>query len=321
VNYRGYEVYACGPWCQGPVVPMALNILSGYDIASLTPGSVEVYHLVLEALKAAFADRDRYFGDPRYVSVPVDGLLHPEYGAQWRSRISRDKACPGMPEPGDPWPFSAKERPAEDRWTFPTAGDGPLEPDTSYLCVVDREGNAFSATPSDSVRSAPIIPGLGVMMSSRGTQSWLDQNHPSAMAPGRRPRLTPNPGMVLKDGQLFMAYGTPGLDMQPQAMVQFLLNVIDFKMTVQEAIEAPRCGTYSYPASSDPHRYLPGVANIESRAGAEVIEGLRRLGHDIAPWPAFTGTVGSVEAILVDQETGVLHGGADPRLMAYAIGR
>jgi gamma-glutamyltranspeptidase/glutathione hydrolase len=322
VSYHGYDVFACGPWCQGPVVPMTLNILSGYDLTQLEPTSTRLYHLILEALKAAFADRDRYFTDPRFGDVPMDGLLSPEYGAHWRDRISCDAASPAMPVPGDAWAFSAHPHPAEpDTWTYPEPTSGQVEPDTSYLCVVDRQGNAFSATPSDGATSSPLVPGLGFAISSRGMQSWLDQGHPSRVAPGRRPRLTPSPGMVLKDGRLVMPYGTPGNDVQPQAMTQFLINVIDFGMDVQAAIEAPRCATYSYPRSSDPHPYAPGSANLEGRAGPDVLTDLRALGHDIRAWPDWTGSAGSVSAIRVDDGAGVLFGGADPRRIAYAAGR
>lgn len=322
IDYRGYDICSCGPWCQGPVVPMALNILQGYDIAGLSAGSSEVYHLVLEALKAAFADRDRYFGDPRFVPVPMDGLLSSDYGEQWRARINLNSAWPGMPEPGDAWAYSDQPRPdGPVTWSFPQPTPGAVEPDTSYLCVVDRDGNAFSATPSDGATSAPLVPGYGFAISSRGMQSWLDPKHPSALAPGKRPRLTPSPGMVLKDGKLVMPYGTPGNDVQPQAMLQFLLNVIDFGMDIQAAIEAPRCATYSFPRSSDPHPYTPGSAKIESRAGIEVIDALRHLGHGIEAWPEWTGVAGTLGAIRVNHESGVLFGGADPRRVAYAIGR
>lgn len=320
VNYRGYEVFSCGAWCQGPVVLMALNILEGYDLAHLGAGSTQVYHLILEALKAAFADRDRYFGDPRHVRVPMDGLLSKEFAAEWRKRIEPQRAAPGMPEPGDAWRFSAAQ-PQHSGWRFPEPTPGPVEPDTSYLCVVDAAGNAFSATPSDGVTTTPIVPGLGCIVSGRGMQSWLDRDHPSAIAPRKRPRLTPSPGMVLKDGKLVMPYGTPGNDVQPQAMVQFLVNVIDFGMDVQAAIEAPRAATFSFPRSSDPHPYSPGVANIEGRAPPAVIGGLSNLGHRVTKWPDWTGTAGSVGAVIVDHLTGVRHGGADPRRVAYAIGR
>jgi gamma-glutamyltranspeptidase/glutathione hydrolase len=320
-SYRGYDIHACGPWCQGPVVLEAMNILEGFDLARLGPGSAEAAHLVLESLKAAFADRDRYYGDPRFVEVPVDGLVSKAYADAWRDRIDVGRAWPEMPEAGDAWRFSAGGPRAGGPGHRPAATSGAVEPDTSYLCVVDEQGNAFSATPSDGVVSAPLVTGHGFMMSSRGMQSWLDQEHPSSLRPGKRPRLTPNPGMVLRDGRLVMPYGTPGLDVQPQAMVQFLINVIDFGMNVQQAVEAPRCATYSFPSSSDPHPYAPGVAAVEARAGRDVIDRLRAMGHDVTVWPEWTGSAGSLGAILVDPSTGVRHGAADPRRIAYAVGR
>ena len=245
-SYRGVDVYACGPWCQGPVVPAALNILEGYDLAAPPHDSAPALHLVAESLKAAFADRHAYYGDPRFVRVPVEGLLSKAYAATWRDRIDRTKACPEMPEPGDPWRYqhAAGKRPVGQR-VAPARGSEP--PDTSYLCVLDRDGNAFSATPSDGVGSTPLVPGLGFVVSARGTQSWLDPEHPSCVEPGKRPRLTPSPGLVLKNGHVMMPYGTPGLDVQPQAMVQFLVNLLDHGLDVQEAIEAPRMATYSFP--------------------------------------------------------------------------
>lgn len=320
-TYRGYDVYACGPWCQGPVVLQALNILEGYDLADRGRFSAEVYHLILEALKAAFADRDRYYGDPRFIDVPIDGLLSKAYAAAWRERIDLRVASPGMPEPGDAWRFSVRQERQPSRWKYPAPSSGPVEPDTSYVCVVDRWGNAFSATPSDGVTSAPVVEGLGFIISSRGMQSWLDPDHPSCLAPGKRPRLTPSPGMVLKDGRLVMPYGTPGNDMQPQAMVQFLVNLIDYGMNPQQAIDAPRCATFSFPRSSDPHPYTPGLCHLEARIEPSIAESLLRMGHQLRMWPEWAKAAGSLGTIRVDHEHGVLHGAADPRRLAYAMGR
>ena len=253
--------------------------------------------------------------------MPIDGLLNKEYAAEWRERISRTQASPGMPQPGDAWRYSTGEEKTSSRWKFPEPRKGPVEPDTSYLCTVDRWGNAFSATPSDGATNALLIPGLGFIVSSRGMQTWLDPDHPSALQPGKRPRLTPSPGMILKDGKLVGPYGTPGNDMQPQAMVQYLVNVIDYGMNVQQAIDAPRCATFSFPRSSDPHPYDPGLAHLEARVDPRVPEALKAMGHDLRMWPEFTKTAGSVCAIQIDDANGTLHGGADPRRVAYAIGR
>jgi gamma-glutamyltranspeptidase/glutathione hydrolase len=318
-SYRGVEVYACGPWCQGPVVPATLNILEGYDLAALPHNSAPALHLITESLKAAFADRHAYYGDPRFVQVPVEGLLSKAYAAAWRERIDRAKACPEMPESGDPWSYQRApgKRPVGER-VAPTPGPEP--PDTSYLCVLDRDGNAFSATPSDGIGSTPLVPGLGFVVSARGTQSWLDPAHPSCVAPGKRPRLTPSPGLVLKDGHVLMPYGTPGLDVQPQAMVQFLINLLDYGLDVQEAIEAPRIATYSFPSSSHPHAYHPGLLRAEARISAEVRSELSQMGHRIEVWPAWMPRAGALCAAVLDHAERTLAGGADPRRVAYAVG-
>jgi gamma-glutamyltranspeptidase/glutathione hydrolase len=307
-NYRGFDVYACGPWCQGPVVPETLAILSGYDLASFGHNSAEMLHLIIEALKASFADRERYYADPDFSDVPIDALLRDASASAWRDRISPDHAFPGMPEPGD-----ASRVPVGDF-------ERSAARDTSYLCVVDQWGNAYSATPSDGVGTTPLVPGLGFVVSDRGSQSWLDPEHPCAIAPWHRPRLTPAPGLVMKDGKVFAPFGTPGGDVQPQAMVQFLVNLIDFGMDAQAAVEAPRVATYSFPDSFYPHTYAPGQMKAEGRIGPEVIEALRAKGHQVEVWGDFVRAAGSLNAIVVDEGAESLQGAADPRRTGYAMG-
>jgi len=182
------------------------------------------------------------------------------------------------------------------------------------------DGNAFSATRSDGVRDTPLDPGLGFIISPRGTQSWLDPEHPSCVAPGKRPRLTPSPGLVVKDGQTFMPFGSPGGDVQPQAMVQLLVNIIDHRMDPQEAIEAPRVARYSFPASFAPHAYHPGLLCVESRISDATRTAMAALGHVIETWPGWTLKAGALCAVVRNSEERVLAGGADPRWLAYAIG-
>jgi gamma-glutamyltranspeptidase/glutathione hydrolase len=317
-SYRGYEVYACGPWCQGPVVPQTLNILENFDIAALGHNSPRSLHLIIESLKAGFADRHAYYGDPDFVDVPMKGLLDKAYAKQWAERISPKSAWNDMPQPGNPWAFEG--RPAPAGYQHPQAHPGPLGSDTSYLCVIDAEGNGFSATPSDGVRYTPVVPEVGVVLSPRGFQSWLDPNHPSSLAPNKRPRLTPNPGLMLKDGKLFMTYGTPGLDVQPQAMTQLILNVVDHKMDLQAAIEQPRVATFNFPASQHPHNYTPGQLCAEGRIPAETLAELSKLGHQVTKWPDFIAQAGALCAISADTEYGPRAAGADPRRTAYAMG-
>lgn len=315
-NFHGIEVHACGAWCQGPTLPIALNLLKGYDLKALGHNSPDYVHVVTEALKLAFADRHNYIGDPRFVSVPLEGLLSEAYAEERRGQIRMDKAWPQMPPAGDP-PGSE----GLPRAKLPTPQADDVRPgDTSYLCVIDRHGNAFSCTPSDGSNHSPIIPGLGVIASGRGTQSWSDPTHPCSVAPGKRPRLTPNPALALKNGRALMPFGTPGGDVQIQSMVQVFLNVHVFGMDVQSAIEAPRFASYSFPGSFEPHPYFPGLLMMEGRIDAATGEALKARGHRVDWWDEWTWLAGAPCAIVVDQERGVLHGGADPRRPAYVLG-
>ncbi len=290
----------------------ALNILEGFDLQAMGHNSPDYIHTVVSALDLAFADREAYIGDPRFVDVPLATLLSKEYAARQRGRIRPDQTWAEMPAPG----LGTGAR----RALAAGGADTPPQPDTSYVCLVDAEGNAFSATPSDGIGSTPVVPGLGLLCSGRGSQSWLDPDHPSSLQPRKRPRLTPNPAMAFKDGRLFMVFGTPGADVQPQSMLQVFLNIVEFGMDPQQAIEAPRFATYNYPESFWPHTYRPGLRQIESRVPESTLEELRQRGHRIEPWPEWTRVAGNVCVILVDQARETLAAGADARAEAYALG-
>ena len=316
-RFRGLDVYGCGPWCQGPVFIQALNILEGIDLESMGHNSPDYIHTITEALKLAFADRQRYYGDPRFVDVPIDELASMAYAAERRKAIAMERAHPGLPEPGKVrGPVGTKATP------LPAASHGEPAPlaDTSYVCVIDRHGNAFSATPSDGSSSMPVEPVTGLVPSSRGSQSWTDPQHPACVAPGKRPRLTPNPAMILKDGKVHMPFGSPGNDIQPQAMVQTLLNITVFGMDPQTALEAPRFATYSFPSSSAPHSYHPARLNLEAPIGNAAGDALAARGHDVKWWPEIEWRSGAVCAIVKDEKTGVMSAAADPRRPAYALG-
>jgi gamma-glutamyltranspeptidase/glutathione hydrolase len=218
--------------------------------------------------------------------------------------------------PGNPWRFEGRSGPAG---FVPTAIDGPRHPDTAYVCVLDSDGNAFSATPSDSGFSSPLVSDLGIIISSRGAQFWTDPQHPAALAPGKRPRLTPNPAMLLKDGRAVMPFGCPGEDAQCQAMVQVVCNVVDFGMNVQAAIEYPRVVSRSFPGSFFPHPYTPGALGVEARFAPGVRDQLAALGHRVTDLPPFTAAAAGVCAVR-RLAGGTLEGGADPRRDSYAIG-
>jgi gamma-glutamyltranspeptidase/glutathione hydrolase len=309
-EFHGWTVYACGPWCQGPALPEALTILTGFDLRALGHNSPRYLHLILEALKLAFADREAYVGDPVFVDVPLDVLLSAEYGERQRARIDPRRATAALPEPGD------IGRPVGPLRAPVAVAAGAS--DTSYVCAVDRWGNAFSATPSDGF-GGPVVPGVGMVISTRGSQSWLQPDHPSVLAPGKRPRLTPNPAIAVRDG-LVMPFGTPGGDVQVQAMLQAFLNMAEFGMNPQQAVEAPRAVTYSAPNSFWPHAALPGAVRAESRIGARTLRALTARGHRAEPWPDWSWLAGAVCAIVADRDAGVLTAAADPRRESYALG-
>ncbi len=316
-KFNGIDIHACGPWSQGPVLPMALNILKGCNLEAMGHNSAQYIHVITEALKLAFADRHQHFGDPEFVKVPIKGLMSDAYAAHRRGMINADRAWPEMPPAGDPATLSDLPY----RWMpAPQAADDPGPGDTTYICCVDRHGNAFSATPSDGSNNATIVPGVGILCSGRGTQSWSDPTHPSSVAPGKRPRLTPSPALALRNGKVLMPFGTPGGDVQPQAMLQVFLNINVFGMDPQTAIEAPRVANYSYPGSFEPHNYFPGRLYLEGRISRATGEELSRLGHQVCWWDDWTWLAGAPCAIVVDHKTGVRHGGADPRRPAYALG-
>ena len=296
-RFMDTDVYVCGAWCQGPVLTHALALLQPETLRAEGHNSTAYIHQVTEALKCAFADRERHYGDPRFVHVPLETLLSPQHIAAQRALIGEH---------------------ADN--TSPVEGVPPVPRDTSYICVVDKDGNAFSATPSDVSYDTPVIPGTGLCPSSRGSQSWADPAHPSSAAPGKRPRLTPNPALAICDGEFVMPFGTPGGDVQCQAMLQILLNILLFGMNPQSAVEAPRFATYSFPNSFAPHEAFPGRLNLEGRFGPKVEVELAARGHDVRLWPDWSPLAGAVCLIFQDLQRGTLAGAADPRRPAMAAG-
>ena len=319
-QYKDYEIYSCGPWCQGPALLEVLNILDGLDIQGMGHNSTAYVHTIAEAVKLAFSDRHYYFGDPDFVPVPMEGLLSKDYARDRRAGLDMETAWPEMPEPGDPFKYQSGPRPSFELARKPVPKSAASRPqDTSYVSVVDRWGNAFSATPSDGYQN--FIPSLGLNMSARGSQSWLEADHPSCVAPGKRPRLTPSPSMALKNGKLFMAFGTPGLDVQIQAMTQLFLNIVEFGMNPQLAVEQPRFASFSFPLTGMSGIYEPGLLRCEPGIGAEAMSKLSARGHRVEDWGRRNYEAGGLCAIVVDQERGSLTAGADYRRECYAIGR
>ncbi len=318
VNYRGYAVHSCDTWCQGIALLEALKIIEGCDPGALGHNSPAYVHTVTEALNLAFGDREAYVGDPKFVKVPTAALLSDAYAARQRARIDPLRAFGKMPAPGNPENQPATAGSHEPVYAAARGKTG-MAPDTIYAAVMDRHGNAYSATLSDTTYDAPVIPGTGMVMSSRGQQSRLTPGHPALVAPGKRPRLTPSPALAMKDGKPFMCFGTPGGDVQSQAMLQVFLNVTEFGMQVQQAIEAQRFSSANFPNSFAPHEYFPGRLCIEEDMPNGVIEEMRQRGHDVQVLPRLPAQSGAVCAVVRNPQTGLKHAGADPRREAYAL--
>ena len=307
--YRGVEVLKCGPWSQGPVFLQQLKLLEGFDLQRLGHNTAEYLHLYLECTKLAFADRERYYGDPEFVSVPLGLLLSEDYAAERRELIDPHTASLEL-RPGS---IAVAAAPASARWPAVTG-------DTTHVDAVDRWGNLFSATPSGGwIGSSPVVEGLGFPLGTRGQMFYLDERHANALVPGKRPRTTLTPSLALRDGQPWLAFGTPGGDQQDQWSLQFLLNVIDFGMDLQEALDAPTVHSTHFPGSFYPHAAEPGVAHVESRIPTEVRDALSARGHKLIvdrPW-----SHGQVSAA-AREANGVLSGAASPRgRVAYVMGR
>jgi gamma-glutamyltranspeptidase/glutathione hydrolase len=318
-TYRDYEVHVCGLWSTGPVLLQMLNLLEAFPLESYAHNGPDYLHLVAEAMKLAFADREQYYADPRFEDVPLRGLLHKDYAKERLKLISPHTAWPEMPPFGNPYGFEGRPRHVAPRTQPPAPGQGRDHFGTSALTVVDAEGNAFVATTSDTIYWTPVVPGLGLTVSGRGLQSWLDPQHPSSLQPGKRPRMTPNPAILLKDGQVAYTVASPGSDVQPQAMLQVLLSMLHFDMSPQEAVSAPRCGTWSYPDSFYPHAYEPGDLKVEARLAADTLAQLGQKGHRLEVWEGWDWRAGGVVTIGVDPRTGVRAAGADPRRENYAL--
>jgi gamma-glutamyltranspeptidase / glutathione hydrolase len=322
-QYGEYTIYANNTWNQGAVVPMVLQMLDGIDLKGMGHNSPEYVHTVLQAIELAMADREAYFGDPKFVKVPIQGLLDPQYAQERRKLMTPGRAFTQMPPSGHPvQPSGAISHPlsepiAATRWDWPgTQGVGK---DTTYLSIVDADGNAVSMTPSDFPKT-PMVPGTGLTLGNRMVQFYLDPQHPDSLQPGKRPRITPNPSMVFKDGKFLMSLGTPGGDTQTQTIVQVFLNMIVFGMDPQAAIDAPRFQSFNFPDSFSPHPYYPGTIGLEKSLYDAIGKQLEGYGYKIEVGGDWDNKFGAADVVLKDPQTGQLIGGADPREESWAEG-
>jgi gamma-glutamyltranspeptidase/glutathione hydrolase len=340
-DYAGLTVAKTGPWGQGPVFLQQLALLNGYDLAALEPGGAEYIHIVTEVGKLAFADREAWYGDPAFTDVPLDDLLSVAYNDERRKLIGETASMelrpghPGGREPELPGfaklPFGrlndGNHQASGDPGIDPTTGEPVARAmhaqarrgDTCHLDVADRWGNVVTATPSGGwLQSSPVIPSLGFCLGTRAQMFTLTPGLPATIAPGKRPRTTLTPTLALRDGEPYLAFGTPGGDQQDQWTLGFFVNHVNFGMNLQQAIDFPAFHSAHMPSSFYPRQAYPGRLDVESRVGDAAVEELRRRGHDVHVQPAWS--LGRISAVA--RRDGMLYAAANPRgMQGYAVGR
>jgi len=332
-TYRGYEVYKHSFGSQGPVLLETLNILEQFDLTAMKHNSADYLHTVVEALKLAYADRDTYYADPQFVDVPGQGLLSKAY-AKERAKLIDSKRALRSFVAGNPLPFDSKVK----QWNYWVANiekatpAGPLpdpEPitggdrDTTHIAIIDRDGNIFDSTPSGGwIGGAVILGETGIGMSVRGEQFWLDKTRAAQLRPRSRPRYTLTPSIVLRNGEPFMALGTPGGDNQDQTILQAFLNIVEFwpawYPNLHEAFDWPRVQTLHFHGSFWPHRNGFNHLNVEGAISDAIIADLKARGHDAEKIRPF-GMNGCATAVLIDPASGNRIAGADRRRDCYAM--
>lgn len=335
-HYKGYDVLKTGPWGQGPAFLQQLALLDGFDLDALSPTDPEFVHLVIEATKLAFADREAFYGDPNFVDVPMDQLLSETYNAERRKLISDEASLKLQPGQIDGFGGPVVDRPKGEtpegrdnkdigeptvaRFDdLETASDGGTRGDTCHLDIIDQWGNMVTATPSGGwLQSSPVVPELGFCLTNRAQMFWLDERSPSCIAPGKRPRTTLSVSMAVKDGDTEMIFGTPGGDQQDQWSLHHFLRYVHFGQNLQEAIDAPGFHTNHFPSSFYPREADAGHLVVEGRFPEATVQSLRKKGHSIqvdGDW-----TLGRMTA--ASKTGGYLRAGANARFMqGYAVGR
>jgi gamma-glutamyltranspeptidase / glutathione hydrolase len=328
-QYGRYTVCKPGPWAQGPVMLQQLALLKGFRLDGLDVTGPEFIHTVVEASKLAFADREKFYGDPEFEQVPMETLLSEAYNEERRKLIHHTASLelrPGSVEGFGaviklkPPPHVGEGREAVAGAGEPTVGRlGEKRGDTVHFDIVDRAGNMISATPSGGwLQSSPVIPELGFGLGTRGQMFWLEENHPASLKPGKRPRTTLSPTLALRDGEPYLAWGSPGGDQQDQWTTQFFLRHVHGGLNLQEAIDAPAWHSEHFPISFWPRTARPGVLVMESRVPAESRLELEKRGHVVEVGPAWSE--GRLTAASRDGRR--RKAAANPRgMQGYAAGR
>jgi gamma-glutamyltranspeptidase/glutathione hydrolase len=317
INYRGYQIYKNPSASQGPTELIALNLLEGFDLKAMGHNSPDFLHTNVEAVKLAMADREKYLGDMDFIKIPYDGLLSKDYARERRKLIDPAKASLEL-RPGSPEKFAAGASPLDRPVHEVLDGEARHDGDTSYIAVVDKDHNMVSFEPSlhSSFGTGVVMGDTGILFNCRGDYYSLVRGEANALEPGKRPRSTLQSTLVMKDEQPYAIIGSPGGDDQVMRTMQTLINMIDFGMNIQQAIEAPRWSSRAFPASPFPHTMYPGDLSVEDRIPETTRKTLVSRGHKLHVAPPWS--LGSNAGIMVDVSTGVLSAGADPRVDAYA---
>ncbi|MDF0491942.1 gamma-glutamyltransferase family protein [Bradyrhizobium yuanmingense] len=294
-DYGRYTVCKAGVWSQGPVTLQQLALLKGFALDGLDPIGPEFIHLQIECAKLAFADREKFYGDPKFNEIPIETLLSDTYNDERRKLVTDKASLDFVPGSVEGFGGVVKLRRAEGQREAvgalgagePTVGRfGEVRGDTVHFDIIDRDGNMVSSTPSGGwLQSSPIIPELGFCLGSRAQMFWLEEGHPAALAPGKRPRTTLSPSMALRDGEPYLAWGSPGGDQQDQWITQFFLRHVHCNLNLQEAIDAPAWHSEHFPISFWPRTARPGVLVVENRVPKATIENLRERGHIVEVGP------------------------------------
>ena len=346
--YGAYTVCKCGPWTQGPAMLQQLALMKQFNLGRIDPTDADFIHTLVECSKLAYADRDKFYGDPDFVEVPLATLLSDAYNAE-RRRLIGDRASLEQ-RPGTIDGFGkqlavrvagvarggaagAGEPTVGELWTHDDTRDpgivviehgkldraGAMRGDTVHFDIIDQAGNMVSSTPSGGwLQSSPVIPELGFCLGTRAQQFWLDEEHPAALAPGRRPRTTLTPSLALRDGEPYLAWGSPGGDQQDQWIAQFFLRHVHAGMNLQEAIDAPAWHSEHFAASFWPREARPGVLVVEGRLGEATIKDLRRRGHEVEVGPDWSEGRLTAAARVGNRRRAA----ANPRgMQGYAAGR
>ena len=343
-EYGRYTVQKPGAWCQGIATLQQLALLKGFALDGLDPAGPDFIHLQVEAAKLAFADRDTFLGDPAFVDVPLDVLLSDAYNIERRKLITDRASHDQRPGRIEGFGGAINARAVAGPRSAVTAGgageptvgelhahtghgageaevfpNGVTRGDTVHFDIIDRHGNMIAATPSGGwLQSSPVIPELGFCLGSRAQMFMLDEKHPAALGPGRRPRTTLSPTMALRDGKPYLAWGSPGGDQQDQWIPQMFLRHVHAGMNLQEAIDAPAWHTEHFPTSFWPRTSRPGVIVVEGRVPKATVAELQRRGHIVEIGPDWSE--GRLVAAARDGD--MLRAAANPRgMQGYAAGR